>query len=174
MDPDFSIRRVEEWAEDEDDDYEVSYAPEPSGKGYICSRVNVTQLGSKVGALRSLAAYAASQGGRFAPFLEGAIRAALPVLNFQFNPSARASAARTLSACYRCSVLAASGEGGGVRVEDVDKMVDAIAKPIGEALYQEEEPEPAEAMLDFLRWGLTRGRGLGRWGRVGDDKRGWL
>ena len=32
-DPDFSIGRVEEAVEEEDDDYEVSYTPEPSGRG---------------------------------------------------------------------------------------------------------------------------------------------
>ena len=35
LDPDFSISRVEDADGDDDDDYEVSYTPEPSGRGLI-------------------------------------------------------------------------------------------------------------------------------------------
>ena len=152
LDPDFSISRVEIEEEDDDDDYEVSYTPEPSGRGLIRSRVNVSQTAAKIGALRALAAYAAAQRARFLPFLPAAVAAVVPVLAFRFHPSARATAASALAACYRCGVLAARGESGTTLPRDeMSSLLEAIAKPIGAALSAEEEPEPAEAMLAFFQ-----------------------
>ena len=110
VDPDFSISHVEEQAEEEDDDYEVSYMPEPSGKGFVRSRVNVAQTTAKIVALRSIAAYAAAMGGHFLPFLEAAVKGSLPVLAFRFHPLVRAAAAQSLGTCYAIVVRAASEE----------------------------------------------------------------
>lgn len=152
VDPDFSIKHVEEEAEEDDDDYEVSYTPDPNGKGLIRSRVNVAQTTAKIVALRAVAGYADAQRVHFLPFIEAVVNTTLPILQFRFHPAVRASACHVLSSCYRQVVHAASAEGGAlVDRAQVSQLLSAVAKPCGEAVFVEEEPEAAEAMLEFFQ-----------------------
>ena len=129
IDPDFSISRVEEEMEEEDDDYEVSYTPEPSGKGLIRSRVNVAKTTAKIVGLRAVAQYVEAFGVGSLQFVEAIVNAILPVLQFRFHPAVRASAARALGACYQQVVLAAGPEPGAlVSVEQASLLLGTAAK----------------------------------------------
>lgn len=146
LEPDYSVTHVE-CADDgaDDDDFEVSFHPEPNGKGLVRSSVNVTQTTAKIVALRALGAYVDALGTHLLPGVDRIVRSVLPVVNFRFHPLVRAAAARTLTACYeQIARAAASADTPAVGIEAASNALHALAKPLAEALFVEEEPEAAE------------------------------
>jgi hypothetical protein len=118
------------------------------GRGVTKVTINTSKIQEKAQATRAVYEHAAALGAAFGPFCETCFETFLPLVNFQYSPDVRSTAAQTLAAVFDSAC--AHGEEVGMQLPQ--KYLPLLAHAISKQIPEEDtlDMEALYALADAL------------------------